>query len=91
MSPHVDIGGLDDVVESMKEAVLYPLQYPSLFNRPSGLLAAPKGVLLYGPPGRRETRISWFDSRFIGYFHLRMWQNHVGQSNCKRIRGHIYK
>jgi ATP-dependent 26S proteasome regulatory subunit len=51
-SPCIDVGGLDEVVESMKEAVLYPLQYPSLFNRPSGLLAAPKGVLLYGPPGK---------------------------------------
>jgi len=53
-----DIGGLNDVMESMKEVVLYPLHYPLLFSNPSGLLTAPKGVLLYGPPGCGKTMLA---------------------------------
>lgn len=46
-----DIGGLDDVIESLKETVLYPLTYPQVYSSISPLLSPPKGVLLYGPPG----------------------------------------
>jgi len=31
--------------------VIYPLKYPEIFVSSSPLLRAPKGVLLYGPPG----------------------------------------
>ncbi|KAI8817791.1 P-loop containing nucleoside triphosphate hydrolase protein [Fimicolochytrium jonesii] len=53
-----DIGGLDHIVKSLKESVIYPLCYPQLFSSASGLLGAPKGVLLYGPPGCGKTMLA---------------------------------
>ncbi|KIL67766.1 hypothetical protein M378DRAFT_9045 [Amanita muscaria Koide BX008] len=53
-----DIGGLDPIVEHLREAVIYPLLYPNLFTSTSSLLSAPKGVLLYGPPGCGKTMLA---------------------------------
>ncbi|KAI9011191.1 P-loop containing nucleoside triphosphate hydrolase protein [Gaertneriomyces semiglobifer] len=53
-----DIGGLDHIVKNLKESVIYPLCYPQLFESPGGLLGAPKGVLLYGPPGCGKTMLA---------------------------------
>lgn len=52
-----DIGGLEDVVEELTESVIYPLTCPEIFSE-SSLLEAPKGVLLYGPPGCGKTMIA---------------------------------
>jgi len=43
-----DVKGLKDCKMLLKEAILYPMKYPSLFNKRFGFC---KGVLLYGPPG----------------------------------------
>lgn len=53
-----DIGGLDDVINQLRETVIYPLTYPELFKSQGGLLAAPKGVLLYGHPGCGKTLLA---------------------------------
>lgn len=53
-----DIGGLDDVVDDLRESVILPLVYPQLFQQYGSLLAAPKGVLLYGPPGCGKTMLA---------------------------------
>ncbi|KAF9220279.1 AAA-domain-containing protein [Gyrodon lividus] len=53
-----DIGGLDPIVSSLRESVIYPLMYPTLFTSTSSLLGAPKGVLLYGPPGCGKTMLA---------------------------------
>ncbi|KAI8813451.1 P-loop containing nucleoside triphosphate hydrolase protein [Cladochytrium replicatum] len=53
-----DIGGLEPIVDSLKETVIYPLCFPHLFNSAPGLLGAPKGVLLYGPPGCGKTLLA---------------------------------
>jgi len=52
-----DIGGLDDIIEDLRESVIYPLTHPSLYTS-SSLLAAPSGVLLYGPPGCGKTMLA---------------------------------
>ncbi|OZJ03728.1 hypothetical protein BZG36_04153 [Bifiguratus adelaidae] len=52
------IGGLDPIIQSLRESVIYPLCYPQLFTSASGLLGAPKGVLLYGPPGCGKTMLA---------------------------------
>lgn len=52
-----DIGGLDDIIEELIENVIYPLTTPELYTQNS-LLEAPKGVLLYGPPGCGKTMIA---------------------------------
>ncbi|KAF9646709.1 AAA-domain-containing protein [Thelephora ganbajun] len=53
-----DIGGLDHIISSLRETIIYPLLYPNLFNNSSILAGAPKGVLLFGPPGCGKTMLA---------------------------------
>ena len=53
-----DIGGLNDIIEELKESVIYPLTMPYLYAQSSSLLAAPSGVLLFGPPGCGKTMLA---------------------------------
>ncbi|KAI8938396.1 hypothetical protein NX059_004292 [Plenodomus lindquistii] len=53
-----DIGGLDAIIEELKESVIYPLTMPHLYSHSSSLLSAPSGVLLYGPPGCGKTMLA---------------------------------
>ncbi|KAK0503665.1 P-loop containing nucleoside triphosphate hydrolase protein [Armillaria luteobubalina] len=53
-----DIGGLEPIISSLRESVIYPLIYPDLFTTSSSLLGAPRGVLLYGPPGCGKTMLA---------------------------------
>jgi transitional endoplasmic reticulum ATPase len=48
-----DVGDLAEVKEALTEAVLWPLTYPDTFARLG--VQAPRGVLLYGPPGCGKT------------------------------------
>ncbi|KAL5604434.1 hypothetical protein BROUX41_002406 [Berkeleyomyces rouxiae] len=54
----VNIGGLDDIIEELKESVIYPLTMPKLYSHAGPLLSAPSGVLLYGPPGCGKTMLA---------------------------------
>ncbi len=51
-----DIGGLENVKQELKEAVEWPLKYPSLFKQTNA--KAPKGILLYGAPGTGKTMLA---------------------------------
>lgn len=53
-----DIGGLDSIIEEVKESVIYPLTMPHLYSHAAPLLSAPSGVLLYGPPGCGKTMLA---------------------------------
>lgn len=53
-----DIGGLESIITSLRESIIYPLLYPDLFTSSSSLLSAPKGVLLFGPPGCGKTMLA---------------------------------
>lgn len=48
-----DIGGQDDVKQKLRECVEWPLTHDETFKRLG--VEAPKGVLLYGPPGCSKT------------------------------------
>ena len=51
-----DIGGLASQIEQIRDAVELPFLHPELYREHG--LKAPKGILLYGPPGCGKTLIA---------------------------------
>ena len=50
---YADVGGLDEQIEAITDAVELPYLHRRLFSEYR--LPAPKGILLYGPPGCGKT------------------------------------
>lgn len=48
-----DIGGLEEQIQEIKEAVELPLSHPEIYEDIG--ISPPKGVILYGPPGTGKT------------------------------------
>jgi 26S proteasome regulatory subunit T2 len=56
LESYADIGGLDQQVQEIKEAVELPLTNPELYEEVG--IRPPKGVILYGPPGTGKTLLA---------------------------------
>ncbi|KAG8805184.1 ATPase of 26S proteasome regulatory subunit 4, partial [Serendipita sp. 399] len=53
---YADIGGLDQQIQEIKEAVELPLTHPELYEEMG--IKPPKGVILYGVPGTGKTLLA---------------------------------
>ncbi|KAH8060674.1 ATP binding protein [Aureococcus anophagefferens] len=53
-----DVGGLEAIVEELRDLVVWPLRHPGAFAGASRLARAPRGVLLYGEPGTGKTLVA---------------------------------
>ena len=51
-----DVGGLDEVKQSLKEAVEWPIKSPEIFTKMG--IQPPRGILIYGPPGCGKTMLA---------------------------------
>jgi transitional endoplasmic reticulum ATPase len=78
-----DVGGLKRELSRIREIVELPLRYPEVFDRLG--IDAPKGVLLYGPPGCGKTLIARAvahetDARFFSVNGPEIIHKFVGES-----------
>jgi len=51
-----DVGGLEDQIQEIKEAVELPMTHPEIYEDIG--IKPPKGVILYGPPGTGKTLLA---------------------------------
>ncbi len=83
-----DVGGLNEVKQELKEAVEWPIGKPEVFARVG--IRAPKGILLFGPPGCGKTMLAKAvatesEANFISVKGPELFSKWVGESE-KGIR-----
>jgi len=77
-----DIGGLDDVIQEVRETVELPLIRPELFEKIG--IDPPKGILLHGPPGTGKTLVAkavahHTNATFIRVIGSELVQKYIGE------------
>lgn len=56
LESYADVGGLEEQVQEVKEAVELPMTHPELYEDIG--IKPPKGVIFYGPPGTGKTLLA---------------------------------
>src|SRR3989449_1893587 len=77
-----EVGGLDDQIREIREAVEDPLLKPDLYRKVG--IDPPKGVLLVGPPGTGKTLLAKAvanrtNARFIRFVGSELVQKYIGE------------
>ncbi|KAJ1879704.1 hypothetical protein LPJ66_011638 [Kickxella alabastrina] len=78
-----DIGGLDDIIDDLKESIVWPFLYRDQFRRLR--IKPPRGDLLYGPPETGKTLMAKaaateISANFIAVAILNLIKGEVGES-----------
>ena len=79
---YADLGGLDDQIDRLKDAIELPLMQPEAFTRFG--ISPPKGVLLCGPPGTGKTMLAkavanQTNATFLGMVGSELAQKYIGE------------
>lgn len=79
---YADVGGLDEIIQTIREVVELPLTNPEIFNIIG--IDPPKGVLLEGPPGTGKTLIARAvanatNSNFVRLVGSELIQKYIGE------------
>ena len=80
-----DVGGLDRVIEMIVDAVELPFMHKELFSLYQ--LPAPKGILLYGPPGCGKTLIAKAVANSLALKVAEVTGDHAARSYFLNIKG----
>jgi transitional endoplasmic reticulum ATPase len=79
----LDVGGLEETKEELRETIQWPLEYPQVFEAMD--MESAKGVLMYGPPGTGKTLLAKAvaneaESNFISVKGPELLNKFVGES-----------
>jgi len=83
-----DVGGLNKVIQKVRESIEFPLKYPEVYDHMG--IKPPKGILFYGPPGCGKTLLAQAiagetNARFIEISAPEILSKWVGESE-ERLR-----
>jgi len=84
-----DLGGIDSILEDLRQLVVYPLAHPEVFSHLG--VKPPTGILLHGPPGSGKSKLASALAGSIGvpFFKVAATEivaGHSGESEAN-IRG----